>query len=105
MQLIKIDEAKAGWKLVRDVFDTKGNLLLKEQTVLTADLLGKIKSRNVTHIMVETSDGVGLSDEEIKKKEVDIDNTMDEMFSDVQDNPIMLSLKEAAKKVLKRNIK
>lgn len=105
MQIVKIDEAKAGLVIAKDILDSKGNLLIKKETVLTDEILLKIKARNITHIIVDDQNSSNLSDEQIKQNEEEIDKALEEMFNGALDNTIMSSLMQAAKTVLKRRIK
>lgn len=105
MQLVKVEEAKAGSKVAKDVIDPKGNLLLKKDTVLTDDILQKVKNRNVTHLIIEDSNASSLTEEQIKQKEDEIDKSLDDMFNGTLENPLMASLLQATKTVLKRKIK
>lgn len=104
MKLVKITDAKAGDKVGKDVLDLKGNLLLKAGTVLTADMIERIKARMVDSIFIEDA-GSQLSAEEIAKKEAEIDQALDEMFKDVAANPLMALLRESARKYLKQHLR
>lgn len=101
MELIRIENAKAGQKLAQDVLDPQGVLLMKAGTVLTLEIIQRVKNRNVTQLMIEGGDGSGLSPEELEKKKREIDAELSTVFSDVIGNPVMAALSEAAKTYLR----
>lgn len=106
MKLVKIDEAKGGMKVAKDVEDQKGILLFKSGIVLTDDLIKRLKDRMISFVYIEEdgSAAVGLSEEDIKKKHEELEANLTRMFSDVISNPIMVSLYESAKKYLKTKV-
>jgi hypothetical protein len=105
MKFIRIEDAKAGDILAKDLSDSRGVLLFKAGTVLTQEMLSRLRLRMVRHLFVEDSVASGLSEEEIKKMEGEIEIRLENIFSDVKENPVMRSLCESAKKVLKSRLK
>jgi len=101
MKLIRIEEARPGMKVSRDVIDLRGNLLCRAGTELTESLLEQLKQRPLTHLFVEVSPSgpaepsasPGRSPEEIARE-------VDRMFSGADTNPLMVALREAAKRYL-----
>lgn len=104
-RLVKLDEVAPGSKIVKDVVDARGNLLFKAGVELTPALIERIRARNVSHVFVDESEGVGMSEEELTLKQTELDSEIDAVFSDVADQPLMAELREVAKRFLKQKIK
>jgi hypothetical protein len=98
MRLIKLEEARAGQKVARDVTDLRGTLLFKAETELTPELIARCKQRSVTHLFIDDEAPVpaGARPSEILQARELADRDIDHMFSAHEGNPLMLALRDAA---------
>jgi hypothetical protein len=99
MKLVKIEEARPGQRVARDVTDLRGNLLFKAGTELNPELLSGCRQRNVSHLFIE-DDGkpAALSPAEIEARKEQIGREIDRVFAGVDGSPVMAALREAAKR-------
>jgi hypothetical protein len=97
VKLVKIEEAKAGQPVAKDVTDLKGVLLFKKGTVLTDIILQRIRARNITHLFLE-GEGEGGEETGPFKNPEEVDEQLDGVFGDTVSNPVMQALCEAAKR-------
>lgn len=103
MRLVKTEELKDGQKAAKDVADFRGSLLCKAGTPITTPLIERLKARMVPHVYIEeeNAQGAGLSEDDLKKKEAQIDQDLAHLFSEHNDNQLMMALCESARKYLK----
>ena len=99
MKLVKIEEARPGQRVSRDVTDLRGNLLFKAGTELNAELIASCRQRNVSHLFIE-DDGKAapLSPAEIDARKEQIGREIDRVVAGVDGAPLMAALREAAKR-------
>lgn len=99
MKLVKIEEARPGQLVARDVTDLRGNLLFKSGTELNPELLSSCRQRNVSHLFIE-DDGkaVALSPAELDARREQIGKEIDRVFAGVDGTPVMAALREASKR-------
>lgn len=101
MRLIRTEEANPGLKVARDVTDLRGNLLFRAGTELTADLLGRLKTLNITHVFVEDASTPPPSPTPPARKSADeIAQEVDRLFAGADASAVMAALREAAKRYL-----
>ncbi|MBI2899557.1 MAG: hypothetical protein HYY17_05190 [Planctomycetes bacterium] len=105
MRVVKIEEAKPGMRVAKDVLDLRGNLLYKAGTEISLQILETLRGRNVTHLFLEDSPGLGSAGVDPEKRAAEVDAELDRVFADVASHPVMGALKEAAKRVLKSKVK
>jgi hypothetical protein len=105
MKVVRIEEAGPGLKVARDVVDLRGNLLYKAGTELTLDVIDKIRQRNVTHLFVDDLPGAPAAAIDIATRQAQVDADLDKTFADVAANPVMMALRESAKRYLKSKLK
>jgi hypothetical protein len=100
MKVVRVEDAGPGMKVSKDVVDLRGSLLYRAGTELTLDVIEKIRARNVTHLFIEDT-GTPAAPAEGGARTADIDAELDRAFADVVSNPVMMELREAAKRYLK----
>ena len=106
MKQVKVEEAKAGQKVAKDITDLKGMLLFKAGIELTDKILQRIKARNVSHVFIDVGgEGDGTSGSGIFKVPERVDEEVDRQFGETRSNPVMAALCEAVKEYHKARIK
>lgn len=94
MEMVNIDNAKEGMIIVEDVLNKKGNILLKEGTILKKALIRKLKSLGISGVCIEdaekndNTDNISLAISTGLKE-------LEYKFSDVRGNAIMEELMAA----------
>ncbi len=101
MKLIKIEEAHAGQKAARDITDLTGRILFKAGSEISADLIAQCRRRNVSYLFV-SDDGPtpAAAPAAAPSRKEDIEEAVDQMFFGTDADPVMASLREAAKRYL-----
>jgi len=106
MKLVRLDEARAGQLVGRDVTDARGSLLFKAGTILTADLIQKLRGWKVTHLFVDDTPSAILPPlQRPAAKQAALDRELDSVFTGAVQHPVMARLREAAGRYLKARIK
>lgn len=101
MRLVKIEDLKPGARIARDVLDNRGNLLFKAGVESNAALIERLRARNVSHVYTEDEGGGGLSEADLEARKCQIDAEIDSLFSEHADKPLMMGLRDAAKRYLR----
>jgi hypothetical protein len=104
MKLIKVEDLRVGMRAAKNVLDQRGVLLYKAGTTFTDEIIIRLKDRMITHVYVDQNTVAGLSMEEIKRRQEEIDSELTQVFSDVLSNPIMSAICESAKRYLRLRI-
>lgn len=103
MKVVRVDQAGPGTRVARDVLDLRGGLLYRAGTELTSDILAQLRDRRVTHLFVQD-----LPAESVEvvapPREPDRSAELDRVFADVAHLPLMVELREAAKRYLKSRV-
>ncbi|MBI2931681.1 MAG: hypothetical protein HYY16_08520 [Planctomycetes bacterium] len=106
MKLVRLDEARPGQRLGRDVIDTRGSLLIKSGTTLTPDLMERLRGWKITHVSIDEAPTVTLDPSERPYfRALAIDKELDHVFSEAFGHPVMHRLRDAAAKYLKGRAK
>lgn len=105
--MISLNDVKPGMKITKPVMDKTGIILLKEGIELTEIWIERLKARKIESIVVEddATESVLVSQEELEKIHREIDEGIDNMFSDVVNDPIMQEIAKCAKKFHKSRYK
>ncbi len=103
MKLLRLDESRPGMRVARDVADVRGNLLFKQGTILTGDLIQRLRAWKITHVHIVDDTPSQIIDPANNplQRAAAIDRELDLVFLDAMGNPIMAKLREAAGRYLK----
>ena len=104
MKEIPINDAEDGVVLAKPVLDRNGNILLQEGNELTAISIERMKARGIDFLVVKDENDAELSPDEKERLSREIDSSLDEMFSDTMDSQIMVEIKSAASRHLKKQL-
>jgi hypothetical protein len=99
MEMVNIDNAKEGMIIIEGVLNKQGNVLLEKGTVLTKDLIGKLKSLGISEVYVENAEKNNNPDTippAVLTKLKELEYT----FSDVRGNAIMEEIMAAVKEYI-----
>lgn len=99
-KLVKIEDVSPGAKIAKDVTDSRGSLLFKAGVEVNASLLERLRARNISHVWVEEAAGGGLTEQDIEAKKSQIGAELDAIFAEHADKPLMMGLRDAAKRYL-----
>jgi len=99
MEMVSIDNAKEGMIIVEDVLNKKGNILLKERTILTKALIRKLKSLGISGLYVKNAEKNDSPDNIPPAVSTDLEE-LEYRFSDVRGNAIMEELMVAVKEYI-----
>ena len=108
MVLRSLRQLKPNMVLTKPVYDRHGVLLLTPKTILTQSNIRMLKSWGAMEVWVEGGDKSGNGDSMEPERDIidALENDLNEKFSDVCDNRIMMEIKKvAAKQLLKRYLK
>jgi hypothetical protein len=107
MKLLRLDEARPGMRVARDVTDVRGSLLFKQGTVLSGELIQRLRGWKITHIFIVDDTPSQIIDPENNplQRAAAIDRELDLVFHDAVSNPIMARLREAAGRYLKGHMR
>jgi len=102
MKLVRLDEARSGQRVARDVKDVHGSLLFKAGTTLTPDLIQRLRGWKVTHVFLEDASGAagGPADPPAAREEA-VEQELDRLFSEARAHPVMARLRDAVARHLK----
>jgi hypothetical protein len=99
MEMINIDNAKEGMVIIEEILNEQGNVLLKEGTVLTKDLIGKLKSLGISGVYVKNAEKNDSPDNISPAVSTELEE-LEYRFSDVRGNAIMEELMVAVKEYI-----
>ena len=99
MEMVNIDDAKEGMVIIEEILNEQGNVLLKEGTVLTRDLIGKLKSLGISGVYVKNAEKNDSPDNIPPAVSTDLEE-LEYRFSDVRGNAIMEELMVAVKEYI-----
>ncbi len=102
VRLVRLDETKPGHRVSRDVTDARGSLLFKSGTMLTFELIQKLKGWKITHVFIDdTPSQIIDPSQNPVARAMAIDRDLDRIFADCSAHPIMSRLRDAASTYLK----
>ncbi len=105
MPVIKISEVKEGMVLADDVLNERGQLLLRQETELTARSLKILKSWRVGKINVRGKETLPQkSEQEVKKEISEYIASLDQIFSQHKKDAFMSELFRVSVKQFKESI-
>lgn len=90
---IDLNNAESGMVIAEDTLNSRGSLILKKETVLTNDLIKKLRSWGVSEICVE---GEGHENTPAISKGIGMEE-LETRFSDVRGNAIMEEIMAAVR--------
>ena len=99
MGMINLDDAKEGMVIIEEIRNKGGNILLKEGSTLTKDLIDKLNSLGIPGVCVDKADendSPGNFSPAISPELKELEYK----FSNVRGNSIMEELLAAAKEVI-----
>lgn len=99
MEMVNIDNAKEGMIVIEGVLNKQGNVILEKGTVLTKDLIGKLKSLGISEVCVESAEK-NDSPDTISPAVLTELKELEYKFSDVRGNAIMEELMVAVKEYI-----
>ena len=98
MEMVDIDNAKEGM-IINEVVNEQGNVLLKKGTILTKDLIGKLKSLGISGVYLGNAEK-NDSPDNISPAALAELKELEYKFSDVRGNAIMEELMTVAKEYI-----
>ncbi len=95
MRQIPVEEASVGDTIAAPLHDGEGRVLLPKGARLSSAVLGRLKGWGVNTIAIEGGDldGSGKSPAELLEE-------LDHRFADVEDDPLMVQIKDVARRHL-----
>lgn len=96
MEIVNIDDEKEGMIISEEILNEQGNVLVKGGTVLTKDLIGKLKLLGISGVCVENPEKNGSPDNMSSAVSAEL-KELEYRFSDVRGNEIMEELMAAVK--------
>ena len=99
MEMVDIDDVEEGSVLIKEVLNEQGDPLLKKGSMLTENLINKLKSLGVLGVYIDNAESNDRPDE-IPPEVSDQLEELEYKFSDVKDNAIMEELLGAVKEYL-----
>lgn len=98
MAVVDISNAKKDMITAEDLLSPAGNVLLPKDTVLTANIIKKLKSEDILTLSIQ--DAGQHDDEKASLLLADDMEAVERRFSDVRDNTIMEEILGAVKEYL-----
>lgn len=99
-KLVKIEDVTPGLKIAKDVTDNRGSLLFKAGVEVNGALLERLRARNISHVWIEEATGPGLGEQDLEARKGKIGEEIDALFLEHADKPLMMGLRDAAKRYL-----
>jgi hypothetical protein len=99
-----VNALKPKMKLAGPVYNHQGNLLLKEQTELSERSILMLKSWGIRQVLVEgrREEGVDAGIEPGNGIGAEVEKILQERFSGVLDDPVMVEIMKAAARCLEK---
>jgi hypothetical protein len=98
MEMVDIENAKEGM-IINELLDEQGKVLLKKGTILTKDLIVKLKSLGISGVYVDNAESNDSTDNISPEALAEL-KELEYKFSDVRGNEIMEELMSAAKEYI-----
>ena len=100
MGRIKIAQAKPGQIVSKDISDSRGTVLLRADSELTADTIGRLVHRGIASLEIkdEQQSATALTPQECQAKLRELEQVLQCQFEGTLDNPLMGALFEATKR-------
>jgi protein tyrosine phosphatase (PTP) superfamily phosphohydrolase (DUF442 family) len=99
MDMVKIDDAKEGMIIIEEILNEQGNVFLKEGTVLTKDMIRKLKSLGISGVCVENPEKNGSPDNMSPAASTEL-KELEYRFSNVRGDAIMEEIMVAVKEYI-----
>ena len=103
---VKIDEARPGSVVGKDMLNSQGQMILAKDAKLTPDIIDRLKRLGVSSIPIEVEEEVAELDPKAMEEEIQRVNLLIERKFRLAstDNHIMMGLKEIFKEFMKGKI-